>query len=530
MKRCFRTALGLLLVLLLTVPVWAVGPQESDVYSSQLSYVSLQIYNGLVNYREKFAAGEDVNFTFDATMTAQDAFAADAPALSALQLNYPEYFWIHGSNDTYSTGTNRLTMTILYAVDWDPDNGWRSTASDSATLSSAVQALAAAAREQGGAYEQLLYVHDWLTTHNVYNSYATSYASVAGTIYNGQAYSYLPWSPLAALTDEEQPVCEGYSKAFKLVCDELGIPCLLIVGTGNGEDHMWNQVLLDGQWYAVDVTYDDPTVNGVGSNVSGYEKHDYFLVGTNTPINGNQTFANNHTPTGAKMKGATFTYPALAAEAYAGGTAGQPDEPDWPDEPDEPDEPDWPEDDEPQPLRFADVDDTAYYAPAVTWAVLCGVTNGKILNDENGLNWFAPGDTVTRAQAVTFLWRAMWCPEPEMKENRFSDVPAGSYYEEAVLWAVENGITNGTVWDEENGIFEFSPDDDVTRGQMLTFLWRTVGRPGESGEGPWYADAERWAGEFGIAEGTAEAYTTDAWCPRSDVVYYLYHANATIAG
>ena len=131
---------------------------------------------------------------------------------------------------------------------------------------------------------------------------------------------------------------------------------------------------------------------------------------------------------------------------------------------------------------------------------------------------------MTRAQAVTFLWRAMWCPEPETKENRLSDVPAGSYFEEAVLWAVENGITNGTVWDEENGVFKFSPDEDVTRGQMLTFLWRTVGRPGESGEGPWYADAERWAAKTRLTEGASSAYATDDACPRRDVVFYLWKA------
>ena len=95
------------------------------------------------------------------------------------------------------------------------------------------------------------------------------------------------------------------------------------------------------------------------------------------------------------------------------------------------------------------------------------------------------------------------------------------YFCKAVLWAVENGITNGT------GADAFSPDAPVTRGQMLTFLWRTLGESGktEPAEGkPWYADAEAWADETGLTAGTAEAYSTAANCPRSDVVYYLCKA------
>ena len=521
MKRFFKTALALLLVAALAVPAWAVGPQESDVYSAQMSSISLQIYNGLVNYREKFAKGEEVSFTFNGSITGKEAFAADAPALSALQLNYPEYFWIHGSYDTYNPNFNTLTMRATFAVDWDPTNGWRSIETDSAVLSAAVQALAEEAGAQGGPYEQLLYVHDWLTTHNEYNTAAPASAATAGT-----NSSYFPWSPLAALTDEGQPVCEGYSKAFKLVCDELGIPCLLIVGYGNGGDHMWNYVQLNGQWYAVDVTFDDPTVNGAWGNVSGYETHSYFLVGANTPVNSSQTFSNNHTPTGAKMANASFYYPALSADAFVPGASGT-DLPNVPDEPDEPEEPD-----EPQPLKFADVDENAYYAPAVDWAVICGVTNGTKINDENGLNWFSPTATVTRGQAVTFLWRAMWCPEPETAENPFTDLTQ-DYYKEAVLWAVENGITNGKVWDEEHGVYEFAPDDPVTRGQLLTFLWRALGKPIETDdyEGkPWYADAELWGDESGCIYGTAEAYSTAADCPRADVVYYLWQAVLSMAG
>ena len=164
--------------------------------------------------------------------------------------------------------------------------------------------------------------------------------------------------------------------------------------------------------------------------------------------------------------------------------------------------------------------DSAYYAQAVQWAVGVGVTNGTG-SDSSGRPLFSPGSTVTRGQAVTFLWRAMWEPEPETTGNVFTDVKAGDYYEQAVLWAVENGITNGT------GGGRFSPNDPVTRGQMLTFLWRTLGEPGATGyyQGkPWYEDVERWGRESGCIYGTAQPYSTNAQCPRSDVVYYLYQA------
>ncbi len=159
---------------------------------------------------------------------------------------------------------------------------------------------------------------------------------------------------------------------------------------------------------------------------------------------------------------------------------------------------------------FSDVPANAYYADAVTWAVKNNITNGT------GAATFSPDMHVSRSQAVTFLWRVMGSPEPKRSASGFSDVEAGSWYEKAVIWAVEQGITNGT------GEDTFSPDLDVSRGQMMTFLYRTMGEPGKSGSGEWYSDAERWAKGNGLLDGTAVAYTTAGDCPRADVVYYLW--------
>lgn len=107
-----------------------------------------------------------------------------------------------------------------------------------------------------------------------------------------------------------------------------------------------------------------------------------------------------------------------------------------------------------------------------------------------------------------------------MTVNPFTDAKTNSWYFKAVLWAVENGITNGT------SANTFSPDGSVTRGQMMAFLYRTMGEPGKTGAGSWYADAESWARQSGLLDCTAAAYSTNGDCPRSDVVYYLWKALA----
>ncbi len=160
---------------------------------------------------------------------------------------------------------------------------------------------------------------------------------------------------------------------------------------------------------------------------------------------------------------------------------------------------------------FVDVDDSKYYADAIKWAVDNKVTNGI------GNNQFGVNSNVTRGQAVTFLWRAAGSPSPKGTGETFVDVEEDSWYELAVKWAVENHITEGV------GDNKFDPDGSVTRGQMITFLWRTKGAIGEALQGDqWYSAAERWAQSKGLLTGTAQAYSTNADCPRCDVVYYLW--------
>lgn len=167
---------------------------------------------------------------------------------------------------------------------------------------------------------------------------------------------------------------------------------------------------------------------------------------------------------------------------------------------------------------FTDVPVDAYFYEAVKWAAEKGITGGV----GNGL--FAPNQPCTRAQIVTFLWRAAGSPGPKTMSD-FSDVPADSYYAKAVAWAVENGITGGT------GDGKFSPDATCTRAQAVTFLYRASGAPAVSGNAAfsdvatnaYYAAAVKWAEKNGITGGIGGGlFGSDNNCTRAQIVTFLY--------
>jgi len=171
---------------------------------------------------------------------------------------------------------------------------------------------------------------------------------------------------------------------------------------------------------------------------------------------------------------------------------------------------------------FTDVAPGAYYADAVAWAVANGITSGTTATT------FSPDNTCTRAQTVTFLWRAAGSPAPASQNNPFTDVKPGAYYYNAVLWAVEQGITGGTTKTT------FSPDNTVTRGQTAAFLYRAAGSPAAEGgtafadiaEGAYYANAVAWAAANGITGGTtATTFSPNNGCTRAQIVTFLYRAN-----
>lgn len=168
---------------------------------------------------------------------------------------------------------------------------------------------------------------------------------------------------------------------------------------------------------------------------------------------------------------------------------------------------------------FSDVSTTAYYYEAVKWAREKGITGGI----GNGL--FGPNQPCTRAQIVTFLWRAAGSPEPKNMSS-FTDVPADSYYAKAVAWAAENGITGGT------GDGQFSPDATCTRAQSVTFLFRAIGKLVDSKAefndvltDSYYANAVAWAVENGVTNGIGNGlFGPDNSCTRAQIVTFLFRA------
>ena len=173
----------------------------------------------------------------------------------------------------------------------------------------------------------------------------------------------------------------------------------------------------------------------------------------------------------------------------------------------------------PQIGVFVDVATGSYYEDAVDWAVENGITKGT--DDTH----FSPDGICTRAQAATFLWRAAGSPKPETRAMPFTDVPVGSYYYDAVLWAVENGITKGT------SNTTFSPNMTCTRAQIVTFLWRSEKSPAAGTANlfvdvkstVYYADAVLWAVKEDITKGTTNTtFSPDADCTRAQIVTFLW--------
>lgn len=438
------------------------------------------------------------------------------------------------------------------------------------------------------------YFNSWLTKNNEYNYRIGKNHEDVQAVMKSYPDAFECTAALTGLTGNYGPVCESYARAFKVLCDRSGIPCVLVDGyarnalTAAGENHMWNYVKLDGAWYAVDVTWNDPISSKAGA-VSGSENENYMLAGGDDYLivgGGTMRFLDSHPVRNrmftdgngfangpmisaqryvATMKSLSLTanvtsvaygyteQPVLTA--FAQKVEGQTGEVRYT----------WYEVDDNgnermlsgensnvlvfpynlQPgnhrirvcaslgrcvksadmvinvvrTKFADVRPQDYYHDAVLWAVLNNITVGY--QDDK----FAPNMNCTRGQVVTFLWRANGCPMPRTTENPFWDVKQSDYYYNAVLWAAENGITAGYT------PTTFAPNDTITRAQCATFLWRAEGYPDHTVENPfrdieedtYYYDAVLWAVENGITAGYYEdQFAPNMGCTRGQVVCFLH--------
>ena len=167
---------------------------------------------------------------------------------------------------------------------------------------------------------------------------------------------------------------------------------------------------------------------------------------------------------------------------------------------------------EPEPAPFTDVPEDSYYVDAVDWAYANEITTGT------SSTTFSPEGNCTRGQVVTFLWRAAGKPTPTSKVNPFTDVKESDYFYEAVLWAVEQGITKGT---SETA---FSPKQTCSSAHIITFLYRAMG----VGADGWGADSRDWAFGAGLTEDTGLEISSREECPRGAVVAFLYRIYAEI--
>lgn len=313
------------------------GRDVQDVLDGKnncLSDPTLGIYNeDWNNYStlvHSFEGNVDFTFPTDATyddiermayqyvMDTCDANWMDADCflsylILCLTYDYPEAFWLnsyfrwfHSWNYRYSfnrsTGIGTITYSQnLYFTLMADDFDYRRTEFNSREkVSAGVEEYHGLVDQilegcpSGSRYDKIVYFNDWLTTHNSYN-----------TLYgHSNNVPTIAWSPMSALRGSVGtigPVCEGYARAFKLLCDQTDIPCILAVGNAKGsryaagESHMWNEVRMENdQWYAVDCTWNDPT-DSQNRKRSGYENHNWLLLGKNDVVGSNQfTFEQSH--------------------------------------------------------------------------------------------------------------------------------------------------------------------------------------------------------------------------------------------
>ena len=303
---------------------WLSDPQKGLVSSSSYYYLLKEV-KGTANFT--FAPGSDaetikqaaINAFYDIYQDEYDILKSFLPyAFLSVNLDHPEFFWIGNafhygcdngfSYSYYASGRGTVEYTIklkfnLYANGFDIRINGVSTYNfrNATNLANGVQAFKNNVQtilsgcQTGSRYDKLVAAHDWLTTHNSYNPYYLQ----------GYAQSQIgdtPWSSYSGIegsNDRQAPVCEGYARAFKVLCDKLEIPCILMSGnvqsSGGSGGHMWNYVQMeDGKWYAVDVTWDDPSVVGRYDVVSGHESHDWFLLGSTTEVESGLTFIESH--------------------------------------------------------------------------------------------------------------------------------------------------------------------------------------------------------------------------------------------
>ena len=402
---------------------YTVGVSYGD---TKVDYASLKTGDVVrtPNFNGVFVVSKATGDDFDAVK--KETVAYIGTVYQAFDRDHPEVFWLSGKckiriTTAKSADGVKNAYFFLSLADKDgftmrsPD--WTASGAVAAGIARRDAAIDKILKAVTGdtAEEKMRSINRILTEQNEYNTTPDL------TTIGNEPHECL--SALEGRVGRSGPVCEGYARAFKILCDKLGILCVLEDGyakptaDSTGTFHMWNAVKLGDQWFGTDVTWNDPVVAGISGAKSGYENEQFLLVGATTEIMG-QTFAVSHPAINrATQGGVSFNNgPALSAFAFAFDPAIL-------------------------SLPFADIRANDWFAPAVAYVYKQGLMVGT---DEKS---FSPNESVTRGQ----LWMVLARLAGEQPESM--DV--------ALEWTVENGITDGT-----------APADNLSRQQLVTALYR----------------------------------------------------------
>lgn len=272
------------------------NPSNPYLFRNCLTPAQKNVYDAIVKQQAGLSTNGKITFTVPRS---EDLSTTIVAAISAAIDDYPELFWIGGYSATKKTGTDYYTITLTFTLDTDSYATWDVLRESYYSLLSAVENFEVKGTTR---YDKLKSIHDQICNMTTYELGAPMAHQATGVFLKGKA------------------VCEGYAEALKLLCDREGIPCLIVVGTGNGGAHEWNYVQMeDGKWYGVDATWDD-------QDTEIY--YDYFLVGGESvnAVFGKTKFGNgtessgDHIASGAHFGSVPFalTYPAISTQSYTG--------------------------------------------------------------------------------------------------------------------------------------------------------------------------------------------------------------------
>lgn len=302
--------------------------RENAVFENEFRDViddnSQVIYDGFVENFDNLIANKNVTLNIGSNSKYKynaDTLSLDIYyALGALDFDKMDFYWLNIGSMTYMcTGSGRNTKLIIN-LSQKADNFYINAYSsadeiknDISQMNSVVNELTAQVADKS-TYEKVLAFNDYLVKHNEYNRYISS-----GNYSSASSLAYEPVSSLVYgstdFSNDKNPVCEGYSRGMKMLCDKANIPCILV----SGNAHMWNAIKMDdGNWYSLDSTFNDPVTNGtISSEYLESIKDRYTLVGTDSVIS-NEVFTKRHTPEdGFLVYGASVcTYPKFSKESF----------------------------------------------------------------------------------------------------------------------------------------------------------------------------------------------------------------------